>query len=76
MSKDLDQVKDKIVDLAVEFRRQAIKNAKKMAQFLDDKKKLEKFMTKSSEKNQDLITELFNSIDEYEAIKGKIKDGD
>lgn len=76
MSKDLDQVKDKIVDLAVEFRRQAIKNAKKMAQFLDDKKKLEKFMTKSSEKNQDLITELFNSIDEYEAIKGKVKDGD
>ena len=76
MSKDLDQVKDKIVDLAVEFRKQAIKNAKKMAQFLDDKKKLEKFMTKSSEKNQDLITELFNSIDEYEAIKGEVKDVD
>ena len=76
MNQDLDQVKDKIVDLAVEFRKQAIKNAKKMAQFLDNKKKLEKFMTKSSEKNQALITELFNSIDEYEAIKGKVKDGD
>ena len=76
MSKDLDQVKDKIVDLAVEFRKQAIKNAKKMAQFLDDKKKLQKFMTKSSEKNQELVTELFNSIDEYEAIKGKVGDDD
>ena len=63
MSKDLDQVKDKIVDLAVEFRKQAIKNAKKMAQFLDDKKKLQNFMTKSSEKNQELVTELFNAID-------------
>ena len=76
MSKDLDQVKDKIVDLAVEFRKQAIKNAKKMAQFLDDKKKLQKFMTKSSEKNQELVTELFNAIDEYEAIKGKVGDDD
>ena len=76
MSKDLDQVKDKIVDLAVEFRKQAIKNAKKMAQFLDDKKKLQKFMTKSSENNQELVTEVFNAIDEYEAIKGKVGDDD
>ena len=70
MSSESYDIRDRIVDCAIEFRNNSKVSGKKFAELQDDQKKLQEYMKENIEENQNLMNRFFALVDEYIAIKG------
>tara|TARA_B100000401_G_scaffold213984_1_gene144437 strand:- start:3047 stop:3277 length:231 start_codon:yes stop_codon:yes gene_type:complete len=63
-------IRDRIVNCAVEMRDNAKVSGKRIAELQDDQKKLQEYMEQNVKDNQNLMSRFFALVDEYVAIKG------
>jgi hypothetical protein len=70
MSSESYDIRDRIVECAIEFRNNSKVSGEKIAKLQDKPKKLEEFMKENIEANQNLMNRFFSLVDEYIAIKG------
>ena len=70
MSSESYDIRDRIVECAIEFRNNSKVSGEKITKLQDKPKKLEEFMKENIEANQNLMNRFFSLVDEYIAIKG------
>lgn len=70
MSSDSYDLRDRIVECAVEFRNNSKVSGEKIAKLQNDQKKLQEYMKQNIEENQNLMNRFFALVDEYIAING------
>lgn len=70
MNSDSYDLRDRIVECAVEFRNNSKVSGEEIAKLQNDQKKLQEYMKENIEENQSLMNRFFALVDEYIAING------